>query len=163
MIREQFSLFLQELLGQVRNCYGDRLVSLVVFGSVGRGSQRADSDIDLLIIAKSLPDGRLKRVGEFEAVEEALEPSLLRLKENGVATCLSPVLKSPPEVRRGSLLFLDMIDDSLILYDRGGFFQSFLKDFKKRLTTLGARRVIRGNAWHWVLKKDYREGEVFEL
>jgi predicted nucleotidyltransferase len=31
--------------------YGDRLVSLVVFGSVGRKTVRPDSDIDILIVA----------------------------------------------------------------------------------------------------------------
>ncbi len=121
MIREKFHEFLQELLDQTVRCYGDRLVTLAVFGSVGRGCQRADSDIDILIIAENLPDGRLKRMREFEKVEEALESSLIRLKDAGISTCLSPVIKSPGEVKHGSLLFLDMIEDSLILHDRGGF------------------------------------------
>ncbi|MCL6610722.1 MAG: nucleotidyltransferase domain-containing protein [Peptococcaceae bacterium] len=163
MIRERFHEFLQELLEQTVQWYGERLVTLAVFGSVGRGCQRADSDIDILIIAEKLPDGRLRRMREFERVEEALEPSLARLNETGISTCLSPVIKSPGEVKRGSLLFLDMIEDSLILYDRGGFFRSFLREFKKRLDALGARRVVRGNAWHWVLKDKYCEGEVFDL
>lgn len=163
MIREKFREFLRELLTQSIFFYGDRLVTLAVFGSVGRGSQRADSDIDILLVAENLPDGRLKRMEEFEQVEDALAASLVRLKDDGIDTCLSPVIKSPREVRRGSLLFLDMIEDSIILYDRNGFFEDFLKGFKRRLDSMGARRVIRGNAWHWVLKEKYREGEVFDL
>ncbi|MCL6559866.1 MAG: nucleotidyltransferase domain-containing protein [Firmicutes bacterium] len=163
MIREKFQEFLRDLLSQTTRYYGDRLVTLAVFGSVGRGRQRADSDIDIMLIVEDLPDGRLKRIQEFELVEEALEPSLRRLKDAGIDTSLSPVIKSPGEVRRGSLLFLDMIEDSIFLYDRRGFFQSFLREFKKRLADLGARRVKRGNAWHWVLKEEYREGEVFVL
>lgn len=45
-----------------RSCeafYGDRLVSLAVFGSTARGTMRPDSDIDLLLVVDPLPDGRL--------------------------------------------------------------------------------------------------------
>ncbi|MCL6634486.1 MAG: nucleotidyltransferase domain-containing protein [Peptococcaceae bacterium] len=163
MIREKFQAFLEELLAETTRFYGDRLVTLAVFGSVGRGTQRADSDIDIMLIAEPLPAGRLKRLREFEQVEEALEPALRQLKDAGIHTCLSPVIKTPREILRGSLLFLDLIEDSIFLFDRNGFFRGFLEDFKKRLEKLGARRVKRGNAWHWVLKEDYREGEVFEL
>lgn len=163
MIRDKFHELLRELLAIAVRCYGDRLVTLAVFGSVGRERQRADSDVDIMIIADNLPDGRLRRMQEFEEIEDALEATLARLKDQGISTWISPIIKTPREVKRGSLIFLDMIDDATILYDRGGFFQSFLDDFKKRLTALGARRVIRGNSWHWVLKEKYREGEVFEL
>ena len=42
--------------------YGDRLVSLVVFGSVGRGTARPDSDVDFIVVADPLPDGRMAAV-----------------------------------------------------------------------------------------------------
>lgn len=41
-----------------RERYGNRLISLAVFGSVGRGTARPDSDIDLLIIVEQLPARR---------------------------------------------------------------------------------------------------------
>lgn len=163
MIREKYQELLKELLVETVRHYGNRLVTLAVFGSVGRGTQRADSDIDIMLIAEDLPPGRLKRVKEFERVEEALETTLQHLKDTGIDTRLSPVIKTPGEIKRGSLLFLDMIEDCIFLFDRGDFFRSFLRDFQNRLTVLGARRIRRGNAWHWVLKDNYREGEVFEL
>ncbi|MHB1126529.1 MAG: nucleotidyltransferase family protein [Bacillota bacterium] len=163
MIREKFREFLEEILAQTHAYYGDRLVTLGVFGSVGRGKPRADSDIDLILVADDLPAGRLKRMQEFEQIENKLELSLQRLKKSGISTCLSPVIKSPAEVKAGSLLFLDMIEDTLYLYDRRDYFRLFLNEFQKRLVSLGARKVKRGNAWHWVLKKNYRAGEVFEL
>jgi predicted nucleotidyltransferase len=52
--------------------YGERLVSLTVFGSVGRGTPRPDSDIDLLLVVKDLPVGRIARVKEFAAIETTL-------------------------------------------------------------------------------------------
>ncbi|MHB1420325.1 MAG: nucleotidyltransferase family protein [Bacillota bacterium] len=163
VIREKFREFLEEILAQTYAYYGNRLVTLGVFGSVGRGKPRADSDIDLIIVAEGLPGGRLKRIQEFEQIEDKLELSMHRLKKSGINTYLSPVIKSPAEVKAGSLLFLDMIDDTFFLYDRQDYFRLFLQDFQKRLVLLGARKVKRGNSWHWVLKKDYRAGEVFDL
>lgn len=158
---------LEQVLGQLvaagRRHYGERLTSLVVFGSVGRGTPRPDSDIDILLIATDLPRGRVPRVEEFAAVERALAASSLPGRPAGLAMELSPVLKTPEEAQAGSPLFLDMVEDARILYDRDGFFAGVLARLKTRLARLGARRIWRGNAWVWDLKPDYRPGEVFEL
>lgn len=45
--------------------YRDRLITLAVYGSVGRRVPRLDSDVDLLIVASPLPEGRLRRMEEF--------------------------------------------------------------------------------------------------
>jgi hypothetical protein len=37
---------------------------LVIYGSVARGTERPDSDIDLLIIARGLLEGRMARVDD---------------------------------------------------------------------------------------------------
>jgi hypothetical protein len=143
--------------------YGDRLVSLVLFGSAGRGTSGPDSDIDLLVVAEGLPDGRVPRVREFLAVERGLAADLADARRAGWAVELSPVFKTPAEVRQGSALFLDMVDDARFLEDRDGFMQRALAGLRERLQALGARRIWRGNAWYWDLKPDYRPGEVFEL
>jgi predicted nucleotidyltransferase len=45
MLHETFDSLLQAILAASRVRYGDRLVSLAVFGSVARGTQRPDSDV----------------------------------------------------------------------------------------------------------------------
>ena len=162
-MKEQFESSLVQVLEVCQQCYAARLVSLAVFGSVGRGTPRPDSDIDLLIVADSLPDGRLKRVAEFRSVEVALAPQLAQARAAGFTPELSPVIKTPSEVLQGSPLFLDMVEDARLLYDRAGFLRSALDQFKARLDRLGARRIWRGNAWIWDLKPDYQPGQVFEL
>jgi predicted nucleotidyltransferase len=147
-----------------RSCeevYGGRLVTVAVFGSVGRDTARPDSDLDLLLVADPLPAGRMRRVDEFAAVEKRLRDLLP--PEAGAAPLLSPVLKTPAEVGHGSPLFLDMTEDARMLFDREGFFARELDRLRERLARLGARRVWLGNAWYWDLKPDYRPGEVFEL
>jgi predicted nucleotidyltransferase len=163
MLKEHFKELQDKLLGETRSFYGENLVSFVVFGSVARETYRYDSDIDLLIIAKNLPRGRMKRVSQFSTVEDSLEPFLDTLKKKGIDTYISPVFKTPEEAERGSPLFLDMVEDALILYDRNEFFSKRLKRLQARMKELGAKRVWRGNVWYWDLKPDYRAGEVIEL
>lgn len=145
------------------NTYGHRLVSLVLYGSVGRQTPNYESDIDILIIVEQLPRGRMRRIQEFTRVEENLNDEFERLYKKGIYTTLSPIIKSKEEVLFGSPLFLDMIDDSIILYDKENFFKNYLKKFKRKLQNLGAKRVNLGDYWYWILKSDYKPGEVFEL
>ncbi len=163
MLKERFKELEDKLLAEVKSFYGDRLVSFVVFGSVARETYRFDSDIDVLIIAEGLPNGRMKRVAQFLTIEDRIEPFLKSLQKEGINTCISTVFKTPEEAEMGSPLFLDMVEDASILFDSNGFFSKRLVRLRNRLRELGAKRVWRGNAWYWVLKPDYKPGEVIEL
>lgn len=158
-----FERLLEAVLTACQRHYADRLISVAVYGSLGRGTPRADSDVDLLIVAEDLPEGRIARAREFQAVEAAVAPVLVELRAEGLAPELSPVFKTPREVGQGSPLFLDMVEDARILYDRDAFLASALRALRARLNRLGARRVWRGDAWFWDLKPDYRPGEVLDL
>lgn len=162
-IKAEFESLLAHVLAVCQQYYGSRLVSLAVFGSVGRGTPHPNSDLDLLIVARDLPERRLARVAEFHPVEAALSPQLARVRVAGLTPELSPIFKTPAEARQGSLLFLDMVEDVQILYDRKNFLRQTLTEFRARLDQLGARRIWRGNAWYWDLKPDCKPGEVFEL
>jgi len=155
--------FFKKLLNYTQEVYGDRLVTLAIFGSWAAGKRTTESDIDILIVAEELPRRRLARVEEFQTIEIALEDDIQKLHRRGIHTYLSPIFKTPEEVRQGSLLFLDMLYDLIILFDRGSFFADYLKDFKKKLDNMGAKRIIQGEKWYWVLKPDYKWGETFEI
>lgn len=74
-----------------------------------------------------------------------------------------PVLKTPAEAARIRPLYLDMVEDAVILYDRNGFFGNILGDLRESLTRLGSCRRKRGVVRYWELKPDYKPGEVFTL
>ena len=148
---------LDRLTSLCKEHYGERLISVVVFGSVGRGTPRPDSDIDLLLVVKDLPNGRMARVKEFNPIEMAVSNAIR------THTDLSPIFKTPEEIADGSPLLLDMVEDSRLLFDRDDFFQQAMKNLGERLRRLGARRIWSGNAWYWDLKPDYRQGEIFEI
>ncbi len=154
---------LERLLVKISSFYGDLLVSVVVFGSVARDRFTPESDIDMLIVAENLPKGRYARIREFiDNIETPLEKEF---EEEGIRFIpeISPVIKTPEEVRLGSPLFLDMTRESLILYDKDKFFKKYIDEFRKKLEKLGATRVQRGGGWYWVLKPDYKPGEEIEL
>ena len=157
----------EEVVASLRSAcvqhYGERLVTVGVFGSVGRGTPGPYSDVDTLIIANSLQRGRVARLRDFGAVEAVLSGVLAAVARRGCLTTISPIIKTPAEAASGSLLFLDMIDDLRLLYDRDGFFRNQLAGLAARLRHLGARRIRRDGTWHWDLKPDYRPGEVFEI
>jgi predicted nucleotidyltransferase len=150
------------LLSAWRRHDAERLASVLIFGSAARGSFGPDSDLDILIVSRDLPDGRMSRVRDFAAVERALAPDLGAARRAGWNVELSPVFKTPAEVERGSALFFDMTEDARILEDRDGLTRRARDRLRDRLAALGARRVWRGNAWYWDLKPDCRPGEIFE-
>lgn len=158
-----YDALLDDVLAACRGHYSSRLVSVAVFGSVGRRVPRPDSDLDLLIVAEDLPKGRLSRADDFAVVERAVAPRLGEAQGQGLHLTMSPIFKTPAEVAAGSPLFLDMLDDARILHDRDGFLARAFEEFARRLGRLGARRIWRGNAWYWDLKPDYKPGEVFEI
>ena len=146
-----------------RRHYGERLRSVAVYGSVGRGLPRPDSDVDLLIVAEGLADRHALRVRDFRAVEALLAPRLDAAAASGLHPDLSPVLMTPAELERGSMLLLDMTEDARILFDADSGLERALDRLRVRLRELGSRRVRLGNAWYWDLKPDYQPGDVFDL
>lgn len=74
MLQERFKELEDLLLLHITVVYGEKVISFLVFRSVARECQSFNSDIDVLIIASTLPDGRIKRIREFEAVEDRIEP-----------------------------------------------------------------------------------------
>ena len=162
-INEPYKTILGELLRELLNVFGDDLVSVVVFGSVARGEARRDSDVDVLIVVENLPRSRFERLSKYMEAEKRLDPLLDELLDEGYAVTISPVLKTREEAMRVSPLYLDMVGDAVILYDKEGFFENVLRRLKSRLEELGAERVWIGRKWYWRLKKNYRFGEVIEL
>lgn len=162
-LREVFSTIVCALTREAQEAYGEDLVSLGVFGSVGRSRPRHDSDIDLLMVMDNLPPGRYERLQVFETLEAQMAPVLEEASLQDVHTVVNPIIKTPGEVLEGSPVFLDMVEDLVILLDREGFLEGYMKSLKRRLEKMGARRIWRGNSWHWFLKPDYKPGEVFRL
>ena len=138
---------------------GDNLVSLVLFGSTARGEAGEASDIDLLVVAEGFPrslrDRRRPLLEEWERVRAA---------SNLPAVEWNLVTKSPDEARFRSPLYLDIVEDGILILDRDFFFERILSEMRERMRALGTRRVrLPDGSWYWDLKPDFRFGEVVEI
>ncbi len=142
--------------------FGDNLISLVLYGSVARGAARDESDIDLLIILKDAPPYYYQRIEPVIDIELKLRK--ITSETTGATPIFSTIILSKEEAMENRNIFLDMIDDSIILYDKNDFFKNRLKELKKRLVQLGSKKVVLKNkTWYWQLKPDIQAGEVLEL
>jgi predicted nucleotidyltransferase len=141
----------------------DNLTSVILYGSVARGQAKPGSDIDLLVICRELPPGAFRRQEVLEPVRERLQSALDSLGEQGCYADFTEVIRTEAEAQRTHPLYLDMTDEAVILYDRGGFFAQVLAQVRERLRVLGAQRKRLGRLRYWDLKPDFKPGEVITL
>ena len=146
--------------------FGDRLLGVVLFGSVGRGDWTRDSDIDLLVVVdgwEGVPVWR--RIRELYEVRERLRET--REYRAALRAGFVPAIQHYPLGRREALEFhrayLDIVLDGIVVYDREGFVRGVLESVRKRLAECGARRISRPDGkYYWVIK-EVRAGEVYAL
>ncbi len=156
--KEQLERFKQLLLER----FGDNLISLVLYGSMVRGTAGNESDIDLLIILKDVPDSYHERLEPVVEIELKLRKSVA--ETTGTAPIFSSIVLSRDEAMENRNIFLDMIDASIILYDKNDFFKNRLKELENRLLKLGSKKVVLDDkTWYWRLKPDIVPGEIVEL
>jgi len=150
----------------LRDLLGDRLISVMLFGSVARGDWDKDSDIDILVVAEGWGDKPVwERIKELRKAINRLEqtPEYLEAVRTGYWPVIQNYPLSPDEARRFKRIYLDAIIDGIILYDREGFLERVLRSLRRRLEELGSHRVVLPNGrFYWVLKK-VRAGEVIAL
>jgi predicted nucleotidyltransferase len=147
---------LDRYVAALRRRFGSDLVSVVLFGSWARGEARAESDIDLLVVARGLPRSRLDRSGLLMRTANEVGRAL--------ADRISPVSLTPEEAAHTRPFYLGMLSGHVLLVDEGGFFAEILQRLRQRLAELGSRRYIDedGNEY-WDLKPDWKPGDVVEL
>ena len=158
----------EELTGKVveslQSRLGERLVSVILFGSYARGQSGPDSDVDLLIVVEGLPASSLERQSFLIPLLMEIEnPYRESLKPTGWFPYVSTVLKTPEEADCVSRIYFDMVEEAKILFDREDFFRTVLRKVQARLKDLGAIKIQVGRMWYWDLKPDYRPGEIFEI
>ncbi|MGQ9515143.1 MAG: nucleotidyltransferase domain-containing protein [Thermoproteota archaeon] len=137
---------------------GENLISVVLFGSIARGDYREDSDIDLIVVAEGLPLNFSKRIDLFIPLAE----------ESRRRSTSHPFIQVYPlrreEAVKNRPIYLDLLTDAVILYDKDCFIAEVLKKLWKRLMELGAEKVrLEDGSWMWVLKPGLKFGEVVEI
>lgn len=153
--------YLKLAFREVRSAFGGSLISFVVFGSVARGDDEKSSDTDvLLILDTDMSYGdRCLELGKVisRLYRSRLARELLDLGYN-IFTEFYPLNRSEAEAFRP--IYLDIVHDAVIIYDKGDFFKKVLNRVLDLLDRLDARRVwLDRGGWFWILKPDIRFGE----
>ena len=152
-----------EVLGKLLE---DRLVSVMLFGSVARGEWNRNSDIDMLVIAEGWDDAPVwERVKELRRAKEELEGSLEY--QEALKAGYWPIIQNYPlgveEAKRFNRIYLDAVIDGIILYDRNDFLAQILHSLRDRLEEMGSIRVTLPNRKvYWILK-DVKAGEIIKF
>ncbi|MGQ4876153.1 MAG: hypothetical protein ACP6IY_18965 [Promethearchaeia archaeon] len=93
----------------------------------------------------------------FLEIEDELQ--IEKYHEKGFHIDFSTILRTKKEAENLIPLYLDMVDDAVILYDKKNFFNNVLNRLREQLKKLGAKRIYIGKKWYWDLKPDYKFGE----
>ncbi len=155
------NLFAEEL----KRHPGGFVTSLALYGSVARGTAKPISDIDFLIIGEKVPEPYHQRVKMVLPVLNTIEQSSIyqEMESRGYLPQIRFVIYSKEEARETRPLFIDLVEDAVILFD-DGFLQGKLEEIRQRMRELGSRRVyLPDGTWYWDLKPDLVPGEVFEI
>jgi predicted nucleotidyltransferase len=139
--------------------------SVVLFGSVARGEARKNSDLDFLIVVKDLPENYSQRVKEISQIIEKLTQTKLTLWEHsGIFANIEAIILTPEEASINQPIYLDMITDSITIYDRKDFMKNLLSKLRKKLEEMGAKKITTPKGdWYWQLKDKVERGEVLKI
>lgn len=157
--------YINLIIKLLKKALREKLISIVLFGSVARGEAGEGSDIDILIIVKNFK-GLRSRFEIFNEIEKGLRTSeeYRALKEKKLGTLISPIPLTMEEIKRNPPILLDLVIDGVILYDRDNFMKDKIKHLRNELEKRGAKRIFLGNGkWYWDLKPDYKLGDVVEI
>ena len=161
----KYEPLLNTFVSKVKQALGDRVVSIVLYGSVARGTARPGSDVDVLLILREAGAGYWQRLQPLLPVLRHLRkgPCWKVLEGQGMTPTLNLLVLSLEEAKENRYLYLDMVEEARILVDTEGFFQGRLESLRQRLKEMGARKVQRSGDWYWDLKPDLKPGDVVIL
>ena len=145
--------------------FQEKLVGVLVFGSVVRGDWTRDSDIDLLVVVRDWNVSSWERTRELIKIEKELRKS--EEYKTSVRKGFVPIIQEYPldekEALKSQRIYIDACVDGVILFERERFLTAVLDGFRKRLKELGARKVVLPDGkYYWILH-ECKAGEVFTL
>jgi len=161
---ETYKLYLDELLKALNDSFGEGVIlSFALFGSVSRGEARPDSDIDLLIVHRPIDFDPVNRLVNILISEIVNSDEYKRLQAKGLNPEPYPIFMTENELYERPLILLDILDHGIIIYDDGTLQKRFIS-LRKHLDELGTKKItLEDGTWYWIIKPDWKPGEVVEL
>jgi predicted nucleotidyltransferase len=150
----------QDLAGFLKERLSEKLISVVLFGSIIREEAKKGSDIDVLVVLDFPLEEKSEGLDMFFDATIDFEDTYLA----DVDWYIHFVPFTKEEARETYPFYLDMVENSVIVFDRDDFMKKKLESLKKRMKELGTRKVfLPDGKWYWELKPGMKPGEEVEL
>jgi len=138
--------FKQELVACFQQHFGNSLVAVVLFGSRARGDAKPESDYDIFLLAKDLPDRPVERL---IFVRHAIA---VKFSEK-----ISITARTPEEFENGfPSFYLDLALDGKVLYDKQGYISGKLQRIQDIIKQAGLGRTKYDHQFGWEWKQQPR-------
>ena len=135
--------YLSLAVAKLAAALGEALLGVVLYGSYARGEASEWSDVDLLVIARELPEGWYERNIHLHQI----------LKQIPDAPDFSILGKTPEEFEQHfPSLYLDLGLDGVVLFDRNDYTASKLARVREIIKQAGLvrQRLSKGTMfWNW--------------
>jgi hypothetical protein len=133
--------FKQNLIACFQQHFGNNLMAVVLFGSQARGDTKPESDYDIFLLAKNLPERPVERL---LFVRHAIAAKF--------AEKISITARTPEEFESGfPSLYLDLAVDGVTLYDTGNYMTQKLQRIREIIKQAGLerKRFDHQFSWEW--------------
>ncbi len=140
--------YLTQAVEKLREALGDKLIGVVLYGSYARKEAREESDIDLLVIARELPERRYDRSILLQRIVRGIKD----------APPFSLLGKTPEEFERYfPSLYLDIGLDGVVLFDRDEYTAKKMKRIKEIIKETGlVRERLKNGSMFWNWDREFR-------
>ena len=156
--RVDFYPVLGVTVGSLLGRLGSRLDALALFGSAARLDHRPESDLDLVVVADFESGGPDRWLEELRPVLDAADRIAFRqwqLSGSFHGIQLTPF--RPEQLADPGPIFLDMVEDAIVIRDRQGSLTTALHEIRKSLGEEGAQRLRDSQGGRfWLLGKPTR-------
>ena len=130
-----------EMIQQLEITFGNRLKTVILFGSRARGKTAEHKDHDIFLVINDLPSDPLKRQRE---IRNAIWEISIRI---------NTVAKTPEEVNANlTPLLLEICVDGICLYG-SNYFEPYHRKALNALKQSGLKKRRVGQEWRWQFEK----------
>lgn len=165
-IRQRDRLPVLELaVAKIFEVLGPKLESIVLFGSLSKGTVKPESDIDLLVVARDLPErygdrtSIIREIVSFKLMDDII---IYLWKNYGIYADVDILLIDEREASITHPFYLDMVKDAIIIYDRNKLMSDKVAEVRDKLEKIGAKRFEEPDgSWYWILgSKPEKAGDI---